>query len=122
MPTINQIVRGARVPRVRRLRKPLGGKPQLAGRVISVVKKTPKKPNSAQRTVVKVLLSNGKTHFAYVPGEKSTVKAHDNVLIRMKPRNDLIGIMLEVIRGAKDCQGVPNRKTSRSRYGTKKNV
>jgi small subunit ribosomal protein S12 len=35
---------------------------------------------------------------------------------------DLPGVKYHLIRGKYDLQGVKNRKTSRSRYGTKKNL
>jgi len=43
---------------------------------------TPKKPNSAQRKIAKVRLSNGKEVVAYIPGEKHTLQEHSVVMIR----------------------------------------
>ncbi|MCP4230332.1 MAG: 30S ribosomal protein S12 [bacterium] len=96
------------------------GCPQKSGAVISVVTRKPKKPNSANRTVVKVRLSTGKMVYAYVPGEGHNLQPHSKVLIRGGRRKDLIGMNLTVVRGAAgyDCNAVAARKNARSKYGT----
>ena len=126
MPTFQQSLRGARKKKIRRSKsyRLLGGKPQISGVVINVLTLKPKKPNSANRSVVRVRLSNGLVTFAYVPGERNPLQPHQKVLMRAGVRKDLIGIRLFVIRGAKryDCPGVKGRKTSRSSYGVPRPV
>ena len=90
----------------------------------------PKKPNSAERKVCRVRLSNGMEVTAYIPGEDHNLQEHSNVLIRGGRVKDLPGVRYHVIRGYKkgDCEGVtpkkdgvPWRNKSRSKYGVKKN-
>ncbi|KAK9472875.1 mitochondrial 37S ribosomal uS12m domain-containing protein [Dipodascopsis tothii] len=80
----------------------------------------PKKPNSAQRKTARVKLSNGKFCYAYIPGEGHNAQEHSVVLVRGGRVQDLPGVGYHSVRGAMDLGGVPNRTTSRSRYGTKK--
>ncbi|CAD2107700.1 apicoplast ribosomal protein S12 (apicoplast) [Plasmodium vinckei lentum] len=94
--------------------------PQKKGIVLKILIKTPKKPNSALRKVAKIKLSNNKELLAYIPGEGKSVQEHNFVLIKGGRVKDLPGIRYKVIRGALDSIGVKNRKTSRSKYGTKK--
>lgn len=79
----------------------------------------PKKPNSALRKIVKVLLNNNKIINAYIPGEYSEIIKNSKILLIPKPIKDCPGIKYRVIRGARDVKGVKNRKSSRSKYGTK---
>ena len=81
---------------------------------------TPKKPNSAQRKIAKVRLSNGVEVIAYIPGEKHTLQEHSVVMIRGGRVKDLPGVKYHVVRGVYDTNPVENRKQSRSVYGTKK--
>lgn len=125
MPTYQQVINGARKSSRRRRRsRLLNGQPQISGTVINVLTHKPKKPNSANRTVVKVRLSSGQYTFAYVPGEGHNLQPHSKVLLRGGVRKDLIGIRLMVVRGAKkyDCSGVKGRRTSRSSYGTSREM
>ncbi|CAD2107702.1 apicoplast ribosomal protein S12 (apicoplast) [Plasmodium vinckei brucechwatti] len=94
--------------------------PQKKGIVLKILIKTPKKPNSALRKVAKIKLSNNKELLAYIPGEGKSIQEHNFVLIKGGRVKDLPGIRYKVIRGALDAIGVKNRKTSRSKYGTKK--
>lgn len=94
--------------------------PQKKGVCLKVYTKTPKKPNSALRKVALVRLSNGYTLIAYIPGEKHNLQEHSVVLVRGGRVKDLPGVRFHLIRGVYDLQGVNNRKTSRSKYGTKK--
>jgi len=81
---------------------------------------TPKKPNSALRKVARVRLSNGIEVTAYIPGEGHNLQEHSVVLVRGGRVRDLPGVRYHIIRGVLDCQGVADRKTSRSKYGVKK--
>lgn len=95
--------------------------PQKRGVCIKVFTRTPKKPNSALRKVVKLRLSSGKRVEAYIPGEGHNLQDYSVVLMRGGRVKDLPGMKYHLIRGKYDFQGVKNRKTSRSLYGTKKN-
>ncbi|MEO8263760.1 MAG: 30S ribosomal protein S12, partial [Pseudolysinimonas sp.] len=70
MPTIQQLVRKGRKPKVVKTKAPaLKGNPQQRGVCTRVYTTTPKKPNSALRKVARVKLSNGTEVTAYIPGE-----------------------------------------------------
>lgn len=94
--------------------------PQKEGVCLRVLTRTPKKPNSALRKIVKVRLSNKKVVFAYVPGEGHNLQEHSKVLIRGGRVKDLPGVKFHCIRGVRDLAGIPSRKRGRSKYGTKK--
>jgi len=82
--------------------------------------RTPKKPNSALRKLARLLLTNGKQVSAYIPGEGHDLQEYSTVLIRGGRVKDLPGIKYHLVRGKLDFSGLKNRKTSRSKYGTKK--
>lgn len=119
MATLNQTARKARVTNDKKL-SALKGNPQLKAVCIKVFIMKPKKPNSAQRKVAKVKLSNGKIINAYIPGETHNLQEHGVVLVRGGGVKDLPGIQYKCIRGKFDLGGVPKRATSRSKYGVKK--
>jgi len=120
MPTINQLVRK---PRVVQKSKPkhhaLMGCPQKKGVCLQVKIMTPKKPNSAQRKIARVRLSNGIEVTAYIPGEGHNLQEHSIVLVRGGRVRDLPGVRYHIVRGALDSQPVQNRKQARSKYGAK---
>jgi small subunit ribosomal protein S12 len=124
MPTLQQLIRKSRPPKTTGLgsRSPaLLGCPQVRGVCLKVYLKAPKKPNSAQRAVTTVRLSNGKTIMAYIPGQgPHGLQEHSTVLLRGGRVKDLPGVLYKVVRGTMDLKGVPNRSSSRSKYGTKK--
>jgi len=77
----------------------------------------PKKPNSANRNVVKVRLSNKTTIDVFIPGEgHHNLFQHSIVLIRHGKTKDLPGIKYKVVRNKFDCVKV-SRKSSFSKYG-----
>lgn len=94
--------------------------PQRRGVCLKVYTRTPKKPNSALRKVAKVKLSTGKRVEAYIPGIGHNLRQYSVVLMRGGRVPDLPGVKYHLVRGKYDFQGVKNRKTSRSLYGTKK--
>ena len=81
---------------------------------------TPKKPNSALRKVARVRFSNKQEVTAYIPGEGHELAEHSIVLVRGGRVKDLPGVKYKVIRAKYDTTGVVGRKTSRSRYGAKR--
>ncbi len=96
--------------------------PQKQGVIQKLVRRTPKKPNSAIRKLALIRLSNRRRIYAYLPGEgKHSLQEHSVVLVRGGRVKDLPGIKYKRIRGVKDFQGLTGRKKGRSKYGTKKN-
>lgn len=81
---------------------------------------TPRKPNSALRKVARVRLSNKQEVTAYIQGIGHELSEHAIVMIRGGRVKDLPGVKYHIVRGKYDTTGVVNRKSSRSRYGTKK--
>ena len=121
MPTIQQLVRKGRTPKVSKTKAPaLKSNPQQAGVCTRVYTTTPKKPNSALRKVAKVRLVNGFEIIAYIPGEGHNLQEHSIVLVRGGRVKDLPGVRYKIIRGTLDTSGVKDRKQARSRYGAKK--
>lgn len=121
MPTVNQLVKTGRSPKVKRRKSPaLMQCPQRRGVCLQVKTKTPKKPNSALRKVAWVRLSNGQEIIAYIPGEGHNLQEHSIVLVRGGRVKDLPGVRYHIVRGALDCAAVKDRKKSRSKYGAKK--
>lgn len=120
MPTINQLVRSGRSKVAVKSKSPaLSNCPQRRGVCIQVMTRTPKKPNSALRKVVKVRLTNGQEVIAYIPGEGHNLQEHSIVLIRGGRVKDLPGVRYHVVRGTLDSLGVNGRRRGRSKYGTK---
>ena len=121
MPTIQQLIRKPRQPKIKRSKSQhLEQCPQKRGVCTRVYTTTPKKPNSALRKVARVRLSNGFEVTAYIPGEGHNLQEHSIVLIEGGRVKDLPGVRYHTVRGVLDTSGVEGRKTSRSRYGAKK--
>lgn len=121
MPTINQLVRKGREPKVVKSNVPhLAGCPQKRGVCTRVYTTTPKKPNSALRKVARVRLTNGSEVTTYIGGEGHNLQEHSVVLIRGGRVKDLPGVRYHVIRGSLDTAGVTARRRGRSKYGAKR--
>jgi small subunit ribosomal protein S12 len=134
MPTVNQLVRHGRPlkPKKRKgnaLRRGYNAtqrkmveyaSPQKRGVCTIVKTMTPKKPNSALRKVARVRLSNKQEVTAYIMGEGHNLAEHSVVLVRGGRVKDLPGVKYHIVRGKYDAAGVDKRKTSRSKYGTKR--
>jgi small subunit ribosomal protein S12 len=121
VPTIQQLVRKGRKPKVSKTKAPaLKANPQQRGVCTRVYTTTPKKPNSALRKVARVKLSNGTEVTAYIPGEGHNLQEHSMVLVRGGRVKDLPGVRYHIVRGTLDCVGVEKRRRSRSKYGVKK--
>lgn len=134
MPTINQLVRKGRTKITRKTKSPAmgvnwnnlitkaipGRNPFKRGVCTKVYTTTPKKPNSAQRKVAKVKLSNKVEVIAYIPGIGHNLQEHSVVMIRGGRVKDLPGVKYHIVRGKLDTAGVKDRKQSRSKYGAKK--
>ena len=121
MPTINQLVKAGRRPKLQKSKsKALTKCPQRRGVCLQVTTRTPKKPNSALRKVAKVRLTNGIEVTAYIGGEGHNLQEHSVVLIRGGRVKDLPGVRYHIVRGTLDTAGVADRKQGRSKYGAKK--
>jgi small subunit ribosomal protein S12 len=121
MPTINQLVRMGRTPKVYKSKVPaLGHSPQKRGVCTRVYTTTPKKPNSALRKVARVRLTNGYEVTAYIGGEGHNLQEHSVVMIRGGRVKDLPGVRYHIVRGSLDTAGVEGRRQGRSKYGAKK--
>ena len=121
MPTIQQLIRKPRQPKVKKSKAAhLEGCPQKRGVCTRVYTTTPKKPNSALRKVAKVRLTNGYEVISYIPGEGHNLQEHSVVLIRGGRVKDLPGVRYHILRGVLDTQGVKDRRQRRSKYGTKR--
>jgi len=134
MPTVNQLVRGARKKTVYKARSValarsfnvLKNRPMYypspfkRGVCLSVKTMTPKKPNSALRKVARVRLTNGMEVTAYIGGEGHTLQEHSVVVIRGGRVKDLPGVQYHIVRGVLDTTGVDKRRQQRSKYGAKR--
>lgn len=136
MPTINQLIRKPRKKSYKKSKSPAlqytfnsikgkavklkKGSPIKRGVCVKVTTMTPKKPNSALRKFARVRLTNGMEVNAYIPGEGHNLQEHSVVAIRGGRVKDLPGMRYHIVRGTLDCEGVKDRKKSRSKYGAKK--
>ncbi|MCC5829398.1 MAG: 30S ribosomal protein S12 [Phycisphaeraceae bacterium] len=121
MPTINQLVRRPRrTERAKSKTKDLEANPLKRGVCLLVKTQQPKKPNSAQRKVARVRLSNSREVSAYIGGEGHNLQEHSIVLVRGGRVRDLPGVRYHIVRGTLDCLGVSERKQGRSKYGVKR--
>ena len=94
--------------------------PQKKGTVKQVRVVTPRKPNSARRSSVKLILSYKKYTVAYIPGSGHSLKKYSNVLVRGGGPRDLPGVYCRCIRGQKDLKNLVHKSRRRSIYGVKK--
>jgi small subunit ribosomal protein S12 len=134
VPTISQLVRKGRRPKIDKIKSPamrrnwnsirqrqeaIPGAPQKRGVCLSVRTMTPKKPNSALRKIARVRLSNQMEVTAYIPGIGHNLQEHSVVLVRGGKVKDLPSVKYHIIRGTLDAAGVRDRKQGRSKYGAK---
>jgi small subunit ribosomal protein S12 len=119
MVTLNQLVKKSRKKRFRRRKTPALDKcPQKRGTCLSIFVKAPRKPNSANRRVVKLRLYNKKVIIAFIPGENFVnIQRYNDVLVRGGRVKDLPGIKYTLIRGKLDLHGLQLRRNGRSKYG-----
>ena len=123
MPTVNQLIKNIRKPKLHTNNVyALGGCPQKKGTVIKVRIAKPKKPNSAQRKIAKLKLSNKRKILAYIPGQGHALKAYSGVLVSGGRANDLPGVRFSIMRGKFDLSWRENynRMSKRSKYGIPK--
>jgi len=118
MATINQLIRLGRKIKKRKSKVPaLKGNPQQRATCMKLTIMKPKKPNSAQRKIAKVRLSNGRKITCYIPGGGHSLQEHSVVLVRGGRTKDLPGIRYKLVRGKLDLIPASGRKRARSKYG-----
>ena len=120
MPTLKQLLKRPRKKTKKLKNFVLSSSPQKKAVCVRVYTTSPKKPNSAERKVAKVRISNNKHVIGYIPGEKHNLQEHSVVLLRGGRVKDLPGVHYQFVRGVYDLQAVQNRFKSRSKYGCKK--
>nr|ADW83079.1 ribosomal protein S12 [Diacronema lutheri]QHD45375.1 ribosomal protein S12 [Pavlova sp. NIVA-4/92] len=119
MPTLNQLFFNKRFKKLRSPRlKSLDNNPQKKGVCIKVFVTNPKKPNSANRKVARVRLSNKQYITCSIPGEGHGLQKFSTVLVRGARVRDLPGVKYKAIRGVFDLGPVKGRLRGRSLYGT----
>ena len=91
--------------------------PQIRGRVVRIVIRTPKKPNSALRKTGKVFLRTRKIVYAKVAGSGYLPSKFSVILVRGSGFKDTPAINYTIIRGAWECLPVLSKTRRRSIYG-----
>ena len=94
--------------------------PQKKGACLKVFIMSPKKPNSASRKVVKVIVSKRKKTNCHIPGIRHSLQKYSTVLVRGGRVKDLPGVKYRLIRGKFDLKQVYDRTKARSKYGISK--
>ena len=135
MPTINQLIRKWRSTKAKKSKAPalqyklnnIENKKKVEQAApfkrwvcVKVTVQKPKKPNSAQRKIAKVKLSNWHSVMAYIGWEKHNLQEHSVVLVRGWRVKDLPWVKYHIVRWVYDLAWVQNRKQGRSLYGAKR--
>ena len=122
MPTFIQIKHRCRKKRKIKIKRPaLNNSPQRKGSCVNnPFIKTPRKPSSGKRKVVKVNLRSGKTVDCHIPGIGHSIQKYSTVLVRGCRVRDIPAMKYRIIRGKFDAQAVYERASSRSKYGAKR--
>jgi small subunit ribosomal protein S12 len=121
MVRISNLIKNCRSTPIRSKKFKLLQTPQKKAVCLKILTMSPKKPNSANRRVAKVVMTNLNNRItAKIIGEGHNLQQHSTVLVRCGRVKDLIGVRFLVVRGTYDLACVKNRKTARSLYGVKK--
>jgi len=118
-----QLLENPRKKKKRKNRTPdLKKNPQKKGTCTKVFIMHPRKPNSANRKVARVRIGrfSRRLLLTYIPGIGHNLKEYSSVLMAGGRAKDLPGVKYSLIRGKYDFEPLLNRKTSRSKYGSKK--
>jgi small subunit ribosomal protein S12 len=126
LPTFSQLTKKARQAKPYALSrsKAFFGAPHRKGIIYKIATMSPRKPNSARRTIAKVrLIFNDKKIFAKIPGiGEHRLQNHALVLLRGHGPKDSPGVNYHLIRGLLDFSVVEvyGRKNRRSKFGVKR--
>jgi|ERR1044072_1430276 small subunit ribosomal protein S12 len=126
LPTFSQLAKGARQakPYPTSRSKAFGGAPQRKGIIYKIATMSPRKPNSARRTIAKAKLNfNDKKVFAKIPGiGEHRLQKHALVLLRGHGPKDSPGVNYHLIRGLFDFHFFESyvRKNRRSKFGARR--
>lgn len=97
--------------------------PQKKGLTLKLVIRSPKKPNSARRKTIRVLIPSNKYRvYCGIIGQNHNLMRWSNVLIRGGRRRDIPGVKYCVIRGKLDLSFDHTRRSRRSKYGLKRYI
>lgn len=126
-PTSNQLRKGARKAKpypVSRSVRGFQGCPHKKGIIYKITTTSPRKPNSAKRTIAKVkLTSNNQRVFAKIPGiGEHKLQNHALVFLRGHGPKDTPGINYHLVRGLCDFHTIElyGRTNRRSKFGVKR--
>jgi small subunit ribosomal protein S12 len=124
MPTVNQICKKTKAKKIKKKSSAplLYGCPQKKGICQRVFACAPKKPNSASRKVVSVLLAFSKKTavHCHIPGVQHNLQQYSTVLVRGGRAKDLPAVKYRLVRGKFDLKRVFDRYKARSKYGVKR--
>lgn len=97
-------------------------KPFVKGVCVVVRITSPKKPNSAERKIVRVRIHGDRILTASIPGQGHNLQKYSVVLVRGGRANDIPACRYKVVRGKYDFSTNENfeRKKGRSKWGLKK--
>lgn len=90
---------------------------QRRGRIVKLMIKTPRKPNSAIRKVARVSLTTNKRVFAKIPGSGVLPQKYNVVLVRGGGYRDTPSVSYSLIRGSLECLPIFKKTKRRSIYG-----
>nr|YP_009325898.1 ribosomal protein S12 [Choreocolax polysiphoniae]APC24890.1 ribosomal protein S12 [Choreocolax polysiphoniae] len=102
MASLKQLLKKIKKPKNKIIDLILKNSPQKKAICIKVYTLNPKKPNSAERKVAKVKLSNNKIIIGYIPGEGHLLQQHSIVLVEGGRVKDLPGVRYKFVRGIYD--------------------
>ena len=124
MPTLLQLLHNPRIKKFKKSSSPkLKKNPQKKAVCLRVLTISPKKPNTANRRIIKANLTHDKARItAKITGESHNLQQHSTVLVKGARIHDLIGVNYSAVRGKYDLLGVTSCKTKRSLFGVKKNT
>jgi small subunit ribosomal protein S12 len=121
MVSVSRLIKNGRTSRFFKSRSPkLLQNPQKKGICFKLLTMSPKKPNSANRRIAKIVIAKFAARLTIkIIGEGHNLQQHSTVLVRGGRVRDLIGVRYLAVRGVYDLASVKHRKSSRSLYGVK---